>query len=246
MAHVWFFCGCFLAGLVPAYQYCSTSTPLSAVERYLYVQLEDALVNDAATLEQLREVFFQEPPGPNIIQFNINITADSIPANNCSVSSPQDTEPAFCPVNETTSYSKYSTTKWKLCSFICVTLEVPYEVDAVDLIQALALKVIPWCAHGLSLAVILTNNFGSSNSRTILGGCTSTWYHEPVPVKVNLKLTELNCQPYTCQLNSAVRELLSWVSTNHNISVQYLSRVHACFFMYTFACLQFSYSYCCS
>ena len=37
---------------------------LSEMEWYLYVQLEDALVNDAATLEQLREVFFEDRDPP--------------------------------------------------------------------------------------------------------------------------------------------------------------------------------------
>jgi len=92
--------------------------------------LEDALVNDGATLELLREVFFdQEPPLPNFIpHFLINVTTDSTAAINCSVCSPWNTcEPAFHPV---TSKSNTST------ALVDLTWILPgADVDAVQVIQ---------------------------------------------------------------------------------------------------------------
>ena len=200
MPIVWLLFSClFSAALVSA----GHSSPLSAVERYLYVQLEDTLVNDAATLEQLREVFFQKSSGPSTVDFKTIITADYIPASNCSASSRADTcEPAFCPA---TSDNNASTAQWELCSYdrsYTVRWEVPHGVDAQDLINVLGEIAIPLCTHGLSTAAFITSFWfrSDSNEGTNYGG------------EVTLKLRKLDCQPCKYQLINAVGEFFSWVS----------------------------------
>ena len=166
MARIWILCNCFLVALLPQSSAQSIPAPrLSAVERYLYAQLEDAL--DGATLEQLREVFFQQPRSTKI-PFNISITADSISDRYCYVSldnvSPDNVshcnvnqpytwscEPAFCQM--ASRYGNISTAhdNWKLCSHLRVMWIS--EVSVIELVEILANTVVPWCAHGPSYVV---------------------------------------------------------------------------------------------
>ena len=205
MAHVWV---CLIVAMV--FQSTTPQRHLSAVELYLYAQLEDALVNDGATLEQLREVFFDSEPGPHPteINFHINITVESIPTSNCSACSPWpwDTcEPAFCrQVDKKAShYGNTSIVWWELCSLLNISWTT--GLDAVKIIKVLADTVIFWCAHGPSLMVPLNSD------SYILGG--DEWrdaYY--VPIKISVK--KLNCRPYAYQLTHAVGEFFTWVSTN--------------------------------
>lgn len=194
MAHVWV---CLVVVMVS-----QSTVQLSPVERYLYVQLEDALVNDAATLEQLREVFFEESPQPTEINFHINITVESIPPNNCSVCSPrpwETCEPAFCSVNKTAShYGNTSTVQWELCSLLNISWTT--GLDAVEMIKALANAVVPWCAHGPSFMVLFDDNIYTLDM------------DDTYNVLLNLSLKTLNCQPHAHQLTDAVGEFLTWVS----------------------------------
>ena len=214
MANVWFLCGCLVAALVPP-----SSVQLDSLERYLYAQLEDALVNDAATLEQLREVFFQEPPRfrPTKIHFHIEITADSILATNCSECSPWDTcEPAFCPVNRTTSNIITSAAQWKLCSHMNVKWRAPHYVDAVDFIKELTVIVVPWCTHGLSVVVLIFTGGGISLTEP---GFYGGYFHD-VAEPIRLSVKRLHCHPRLLELPGPVAQLFSWVGVYVTISVE--------------------------
>ena len=188
-----------------------STTQLSAVERYLYVQLEDALVNDGATLEQLREVFFEEF-GPQLteINFHINITVESIPTSNCSACSPwpwETCEPAFCQVNKKPSYyGNTSVVQWELCSPLNISWTT--GLDAVEIIEVLANTVIFWCAHGLSFMVLFN---GASYYSYIL---EEDEWHNDVLELIKLSVKNLNCRPHTYQLTDAVKEFFTWVSVN--------------------------------
>lgn len=207
MAHVWVLF-CLFVVLVPqsSAQWVIPS-PLSEVERYLYAQLEDALVNDAATLEQLREVFFQ-PPRPYKVQFHINITADFIAAGNCSKCVPDCGAPwpcalAFC--------AGHGTSQWQLCSS---DLKVTWatEVYAVELLEALANTVLPWCAHGLSLMVPISNDLSDTPGGNSEGVCDSHRSDFQELVNLHISAKELNCNPYYYELFYAVGEFFTWVS----------------------------------
>jgi len=191
MAHTWFLYSVFFASLVPQSS-ALCGDPLSEVERYLYAQLEDALVTDAATLEQLREVFFQEPPRSNKIQFHINVTADSISPSNCSECLPsaagETCTPAFCLVDKTASDSNTSTAQWELCSHMKVTWKVPRDVDAVDLIQVLADTVVPWCTHGISLVAYTNSPFARGDNYYFY----NTVYRVQDPIKLSLMKLDLS------------------------------------------------------
>ena len=136
MNRTWLLFSCLLAALLP-----HSSAQLSPVERYLYAQLEDALVNDAATLEQLREVFIREPPLPNEIEFNITITYDFNPASYCRTCLPRGTcKPALKSTTKTASDN--TTLTWMS--------PVP-DKDAFDLVHVLTNAVTFWCTHRVSL-----------------------------------------------------------------------------------------------
>lgn len=225
MAHVWILCSCFFAVLVPqtSAQFIlpAGAPPLGRVERYFYEQLEDALSNDGATLEQLREVLFRQQR-PIKIQFHINITADSIANSSCSsVCQPSrwwwqrgPCEPAFCRrVHEKVSrYDNISTAydQWKLCSNLNVMWITHANVD--EFIEALANTVVPWCAHGPSFLVfsgLLTDAFITKVYTGVFGE-EYTFDSEDV-VKLHLLLKDLECQPYTFQLINAVGQFFTWV-----------------------------------
>ena len=208
MIHAWFL----FVALVPQ---SSAQWALSAEKRYLYVQLEDALVNDATTLEQLKEVFIRQLR-PHVISFRLNIRADSIPASNCS-SSPWDTcEPAFCPVNNT-SDNNSSTTQWKLCSPMNIKWRVPRYVDAVDLIHVLANTVVPWCTHGVSYMVLM------------LAPVERYYYYDSeVQVPIRLSLKKLKRQPSKDELTDAVGELGKFKPQHKSVYYSHAPTWNAC------------------
>ena len=165
-----------------------STAQLTAVEPYLYAKLEDPLINDSATLEQLREVFFKGP-GPEI-HFHIDITVESIPTSNCSACSPWETcEPAFCQVNEKASHYGFSSPVGTLFSS-------EYLMD-----NWVANAVVFWCAHGPSFMVLFN------------GDSYVEWhgvYDEPIKFSVK----KLNHQPHAHQLTNAVGNFFTWVSVN--------------------------------
>ena len=169
------------------------------MERYFYAQLEDALVNDAATLEQLREMFLEVYPRPSTIQFDITITYDFNPASNCSECVPRDScKPALNFTTETASDN--TTVTWRSLD------------SAFNLLHVLANVVTLWCTHGLSLAFhdvfrfqFDTNYYGS------------TYYVED-PIKFSIKL---ECQPDKDEMISALEEFFRWLSANFYIMYMY-------------------------
>lgn len=207
MAQFWF---CIFAVLAPQSFAQWYITPLSAVERYLYEQLEDALANDGATLEQLKEVFLAQ--GVNQINFQVNVTVKSLPANNCSSCQPlwpwqpESCDSAFCHIDDDEkerSYGNTSTVQWELCSLLNISWTT--GLDAVEIIKVLANTVVPWCGHGPSLMVLF-------NSYMPWFGEWHNAYNVPEPIKLLLK--KLTCQPYTYQLTNAVGVFFTWVSVN--------------------------------
>ena len=220
MAHVWILCSCFFAVLVPQTSaYPALAPRLGPVERYFYEQLEDALSNDGATLEQLREVFFRQPR-PIKIQFHVNITADSIANSNCSVCQPsRQCEPALCRrVHEKVSrYGNISTAydQWKLCSNLTVTWITHANVD--EFIEVLANTVVPWCTHGLSFLVGTGLTIDAYIGEFLEE--VYTFDSEDV-VKLHLLLKDLECQPYAFQLINAVGQFFYLCKNNHRIRIQ--------------------------
>lgn len=204
MACAWILCSCFFVALVPpSSQYALPAPRLDAVERYLYVQLEDALSSDGATLEQLREVLFQKPR-PTTIRFHINITADSLPAKSCSSCSWCEKAFSDCPFNEEASrYGNSSTAQ--LCSNLSMTWMT--DVNVVELIEVLTHTVVPWCAHGPSIFVQTgpgANMFLDYLVPEEIGLCD---VGEPIKLHI-----DLDCQPWRKELTSAVGEFFTWVS----------------------------------
>lgn len=217
MAHVWILCSCFFAVLVPHTSAQYPTQRLGTVERYLYEQLEDALSNDGATLEQLREVLFQSPR-PIKIPFHINITVDSISDSNCSVCQPlpwQKCEPAFCREN-VTRYGNISTAynQWKLCSNHLNVIWITY-VNVVDLIEVLADAVVPWFAHGPSFLIATGVIADAFISDAYFGGpfMPEEGYIFEVEefIKLHLLLKDLDCRPNAFQLTNAVGQFFTWV-----------------------------------
>ena len=224
MAHVWILCSCFFAVLVPQTSAQSRpvpAPPLGTVERYFYEQLDNALSNDGATLEQLREVLFRQQRSIKI-QFHVDITADSIANSNCSVCQSwwlprSQCEPAFCRrVHEKVSrYGNISTAydQWKLCSNLSITWITHANVD--EFIEVLlANTVVPWCAHGPSFLIVT----GLITNALLTKGYIGALYFEEVytfdnedVVKIHLLLKDLECQPYAFQLINAVGQFFTWV-----------------------------------
>lgn len=199
MAQVWFCLVILMVSMVSQSSVCC-----STFRSVLYVQLEEALVNDAVTLEQLREVFFAEPQRPNEINFDINIMVESIPVSNCSVCSWYICEPAFCSVNKNAShYGNTSTAQWELCSHLNIVWTT--GLDAVEIIEALANAVVPWCAHGLSIMVLFNGD------RYVLD---MDGWRDYYIISIDLLLKTLTCQPNTHELTDVVGEFFTWVSVN--------------------------------
>ena len=177
----------------------------SSVNLYLYTQLEDALVSDGGTLEQLRELFFVREIPPTPVSFSpVYVTVDWISPTNCSTACPLCLL-AFCRVSEGRALPM---AQWELYSkdsnLIFSWLPPSASIKAVDLIKELAQQVIPWFGNGLSL--LLVTEIES--------------YNEPldsVQQSLHLRIKSLSCMPYMYELKEALRELLTWVIIIHNI-----------------------------
>ena len=202
-------CCCLLLLALVAQSF-SQTFDTSSVKLYLYTQLEDALVSDGGTLEQLRELFFVSENWPDIhspptrVYFNpVYVTVDWISPTNCSTACPLCL-PAFCNVSEGRALPM---AQWELCSkdsnlsFSWVPQKA--GTKAVDLIKELAQQVIPWFGNGLSL--LLVTEIES--------------YNEPLDSwqSLHLSIKSLSCMPYRTELIEALEELLHWVIIIHNI-----------------------------
>ena len=203
----------------------STLQDLSATERDLYVKLEDALINDPATLEQLREVFLKTPK-PTAVYFNVNITVTSmLSANNCTViesresspviesreSSPviesRESSPAFC----STSSSGSAVAQWEICSDyqennIYWETTNP-DTSAITKYYA-AQKVFVW-GYVLSLLVATSYTYQYYDELPF----SYLYPNDGSYTTIELSVNELDCHPNRYQLFASLGELFSWVST---------------------------------
>ena len=205
---VWFWSSCaVLVLLLPL----STLQDLSATERDLYVKLEDALINDPATLEQLREVFLKTPKR-TAVDFHVNIIVNSmLSANNCTVIESRESSPAFC---STSSSSGSAVAQWEICSDYQKN-EIDWKTanpDTSAIIKYFAVrKVFVW---GYVLSLLVANSY------------TSLYYGADVfldlylynndgytATTIALSVKELDCHPNRYQLFASLGELFSWVST---------------------------------
>ena len=208
---VWFWSSCaVLVLLLPL----STLQDLSATERDLYVKLEDALINDPATLEQLREVFLKTPK-PTAVYFRVNIIVTSmLSANNCTViesreSLPviesRESSPAFC----STSSSGSAVAQWEICSENEINWKTTNpDTSAITKYYA-ARKVFVW-GYVLSLLVATSYTYQYYDALPFLYLYPND---RPTDTTIALSVKELDCHPNGYQLFASLGELFSWVST---------------------------------
>ena len=180
----------------------------SSVKLYLYTQLEDALVSDGGTLEQLRELFFVREDRWTPVLFDpVYVTVDSISPTNCSTACPLCSL-AFCNVSEGHALPM---AQWELCSkgsSLSFSWLLPSAgIKAVDLIKELAQQVITWFGNGFSFVLLITE----------IDIYNEPLYMDYVKQPLHLRIKSLSCKPYMSELNETLGELLTWVIIIHNI-----------------------------
>ena len=203
---VWFWSSCaVLVLLLPL----STLQDLSATERDLYVKLEDALINDPATLEQLRKVLLKTPK-PTAINFHVNIIVTSmLSANNCIVNESRESSPAFC---STSSSFGSADTQWEICGSDYGENEIYWRTnrDTAEILVIkyfAARKVLMWgCIPSLMVGHATSYLYYDVDDYmyTVNDGPTIT---------IALSVKKLDCHPNMYQLFASLGELFSWVST---------------------------------
>ena len=193
---------------------------------YLYTQLEDALVSDGGTLQQLRELFFgmenwpENHSPPTRVSFNpVYVTVDSISPTNCSTACPLCLL-AFCNVSKGRALPM---ARWELRSkgsslSFSWLLPSARGIKAVDLIKELAEQVITRFGNVLSSVLLLTEiGIYKEPLDEPLDEQLDSVQQYPVRQSLHLSIKSLSCMPDMYELNEALGELLTWVIIIHNI-----------------------------